>query len=847
MESGVETRAVGADYLRPARAGRAVDITPVNYRLEFDPDLRRARFSGSEVMTAEAVRATSTFWINSAELKIRRCSVRQGGERVQCRFRLDPASEKMHVKLARPVRGRFELHVEFEGTLNDKLLGFYLSRYRLRGKERRMATTQFEAADARRAFPCVDEPAAKATFDISIVADRNLEAVSNMPIASRRKRGIKTVYRFQTTPVMSTYLVYLAVGEFEHVSARYGEVRVRVMTVPGNKERGRFALRLTVRLLAEYEKYFGIRYPLPKLDLLAVPDFAAGAMENWGAITFRETLLLYDPATSSSRTRQLVAEVVSHELAHQWFGNLVTMEWWNDLWLNESFATFMATKFVDKLYPEWDLWDRFLEDAMNTAMDLDSLESTHPIDVKVESPAQIREIFDAISYDKGGCILRMLERHVGEPSFRRGLRDYLRRFRYGNASGDDLWKAIGRASGSPVLPLVRGWLERPGFPLVEARQSGSRVRLSQTRFRLGPARKSGVWQVPVEVAGRRLMLKTKSKTLRAPRHSNILLNSGRHGFYRAKHDGGIMLDLKMLTDSRKLGHIDRWAVQNDLHALCLAGQARVGEYLDFSDACLGDPSPLVAGDVSRNLYSLYLACFGETWAEILRKYAQLHASKSFARLGWDPSRNEKQSESLLRASLIPMLARLGDAGATAGAQDRVGDLLRGRSDLHPDLHEPVMSAAAWSGGRRLHADLVSAHRRAGTQEEKARVLSALCSFGDASLLRRTLEFSRTREVRSQNMHLPIMRVAANPHGRTVLWPWLKKHWTGLSGKVGKGNPLLARVVSSVGMVTEPSGEAQVRRFFKSHPVPGTERALNQAMERMRARARLRKLAEREFA
>ena len=823
-----------------------MDVTPVNYRLEFEPDLGRAKFAGSEVLTAETKRASS-FWLHSAELEILSCSASQGGEEIPCRFRLDAKSEKMRVALARPVKGRFELRVRFRGALNDRLLGFYLSRYRLRGREQRMATTQFEAADARRAFPCIDEPAAKATFDISISAEKGLEAVSNMPAVSRRRRGSRTVYKFQTTPVMSTYLVYLAVGRFESVSARHGGVRVRVLTVPGNRERGRFALRLSVRLLQEYEKYFGIKYPLPKLDLLAIPDFAAGAMENWGAITFRETLLLYDPETSSLRTRQLIAEVVSHELAHQWFGNLVTMEWWNDLWLNESFATFMATKFVDKLYPEWDLWEEFLQDAMNTAMDLDSLESTHPIDVEVKSPAQIREIFDAISYDKGGCILRMLERHVGEPRFRRGLRDYLSAFRYGNASGDDLWRAIGRASGSAVLPLVRGWLERPGFPLVEAAQSGASVRLSQRRFRLSPGRGGGTWQVPVEVAGRRVMLKGRSRTLRAPRHSDVLLNPGRHGFYRAKYDGGIMLDLKMLTDSKKLGPVDRWAVQNDLYALCLAGEARVGEYLDFADACLGDPSPLVAGDVARNLYSAYMACFGEPWAEALRAHARMHASKSLARLGWEPRRGEKQSESLLRASLVPMLARLGDAGVSSRAQDLAGPLLKGRSPLPPDLHEPVMSAAAWSGGKRLHAQLARAHRGAGTQEQKARVLSAMCSFGEAALLRRTLDFSRTPEVRSQNMHLPVMRVAANPRGRAVLWPWVKKHWTSLSGKVGLGNPLLARVVSSVGLAAEPAAEAQVRRFFESHPVPGTERALEQAMERMRARARLRESVKREFA
>ena len=480
--------------------------------------------------------------------------------------------------------------------------------------------------------------------------------------------------------------------------------------------------------------------------------------------------------------------MVSHELAHQWFGNLVTMEWWNDLWLNESFATFMATKFVDKLYPEWDLWDEFLQDAMNTAMDLDSLESTHPIDVEVESPAQIREIFDAISYDKGGCILR----NAGAPRRRARVQagparlsapvPLRQRFGRGPVAGHRRGARLDHTPDGARLAGAARLSDSRGAPVRPA------VRLSQSRFRLAPGRGGGTWQIPVEMAGRKTVLKERSRTLKAPRHSDVLLNPGRYGFYRAKYDDGIMLDLKMLTDSKKLGHADRWAVQNDLYALCMAGQARVGEYLDFVDACLGDASPLVAGDVSRNLYSAYLACFGDPWAGVLRAYARIHASKSMARLGWEPRRGERQSEALLRASLVPMLARLGDEGAAARARRLLGPILAGGSKLHPDLHEPVMSAAAWAGGRKLHAEMARAHGRAGTQEQKVRILSAMCSFGDGALLRRTLDFSRTPEVRSQNMHLPAMRVAANPHGRAVLWPWVKKHWTALSGKVGPGQP-----------------------------------------------------------
>ncbi|MEK6866160.1 MAG: M1 family metallopeptidase, partial [Thermoproteota archaeon] len=330
-----------------------------------------------------------------------------------------------------------------------------------------LATSQFEAADARRAFPCWDEPKAKATFDISIIAENKFTAISNMPVTSKKRMKNKTLYKFAKTPIMSTYLIYLGVGEFEYLTSKIGKIQVRVITTKGNKSKGKYSLELGKKLLSSYEKYFGIKYPLPKLDLIAIPDFASGAMENWGAITFRETILLYDPKTSSTRTKQYIAEVISHEIAHQWFGNLVTMKWWNDLWLNESFATFMATKFVDKFYPEWDLWNQFVEDAMNTAMGLDSLKNTHPIDVKVNSTSEIREIFDAISYDKGGCVLRMLEHYVGESNFQKGLKQYLADFKYKNAEGQDLWDAIGKISKMPVRAMVLTWLKQPGFPVVE--------------------------------------------------------------------------------------------------------------------------------------------------------------------------------------------------------------------------------------------------------------------------------------------------------------------------------------------------------------------------------------------
>jgi len=329
-----------------------VNVIPIHYQLTFEPDLKKFIFTGAETIIVDCRKSTKIISMHCAELKIIACQVKSGNKIISSTPKLVKKNEQLQIILKEAIKGKSIITLEFQGILNDRLLGFYRSQYKQNGKTKYLATTQFEAADARRAFPCWDEPEAKATFDISIIADNKFTAISNMPVKSKKKIGGKTIYHFAKTPIVSTYLIYLAVGEFEYLSGKIGKTLIRVITTKGNKSKGRFSLDLTKKLLTSYEKYFGIRYPLPKLDLIAVPDFAAGAMENWGAITFRETILLYDPKTSSTRTKQYIAEVISHEIAHQWFGNLVTMKWWNDLWLNESFATFMATKFVDKFYPE---------------------------------------------------------------------------------------------------------------------------------------------------------------------------------------------------------------------------------------------------------------------------------------------------------------------------------------------------------------------------------------------------------------------------------------------------------------------------------------------------------------
>lgn len=824
---------------------------PLHYDLTFEPHFDDFTFSGKEIIDALVLKPTNTITLHAAELKIKNCHVLLAGQKISAKTRLDEKKEILTIVLPKKIKGKARLFVEFTGILNDRLVGFYRSQYKdKQGRTKYLATTQFEAADARRAFPCWDEPAAKATFDVALIVEKNHTAISNTNVISKKKLGNKTLYKFARTPIMSTYLLYLGVGEFEFLSGKMGKTVIRIATTKGNSSKGKFSLDICKKLLKAYEDYFGIKYPLPKLDLIAVPDFASGAMENWGAITFRETILLYDPKTSSTQTKQHIAEVVSHELAHQWFGNLVTMEWWNDLWLNESFATFMATKFVDRFYPEWKLWDQFLEDTMNTAMALDALHSSHPIDVKVNSPSEIREIFDAISYDKGGCVLRMLENFVTEKVFRAGLRKYLKKFAYKNAKGDDLWGAIGKEAKMPVRVMVNSWLKQVGFPLVEVQKQDSKLIISQKRFvHEKKGKEKGLWHIPLSVSQDHKTIRklvTKSQDAIRVREMPLVVNAGRAGFYRVKYSSDLLYSLRPLVSEKTLSHIDRWALQNDLFALCVSGDSTVRDYLDFTSNYEDEDDYITQSNIASNLYFLYNKTITEPFSYEIRNATHQFLRTLYFKLGWDAKTNEPHTNKLLRSFMLGALGRLDDDEIISEANKRFDAYLKNPSSLDPDIQEAVFSIVAWNGNSTTYKKLLELYRKVATQEEKIRFLGALCSFKDDKLLKNTLDFSQSKEVRSQNMHIPIMKVAANPYGKKILWPWLKKNWKSLRKKVGPGSPLLNRMVASISQVADASMEKEIRRFFKANPTPGTERTLEQTLERIRIHTALLQRMRQEF-
>ena len=493
------------------------DITPCKYDLKLTPNFNLFTFKGHVSIDINVRASTNRITLNSADLSISSVSLvtEIGSSIPTTNIDFDREAETVSFLFSQEIpAGRSVLHIGFSGDLNDQLRGFYRCKYvGLDGEDKYLGATQFEATDARRAFPCWDEPAAKASFEVTLEIPSAMVAISNTTVVEETIVDSYTkLVRFYETPKMSTYLLAFIVGELGSVSRRTSNgTLVSVWTTPGKETQGQFALETAAKLLEYFNSYFGIPYPLEKLDHIALPDFAAGAMENWGAITYREIALLFDPENSAANTRQRIAEIVSHEMAHMWFGDLVTMEWWDDLWLNESFASWMGNKAVADLYPEWDMWTQFVYQDTNGGLNLDALQHSHPIEVEVSNPAEIAELFDAISYNKGGAVLRMLEGFLGEDIFRQGIHHYLKKNQYGNARTEDLWKSLEQVSGKPVTEIMNTWVKQAGYPFIQVETSthntGVVISLSQQRFLydlLMPdsVKTPALWQVPVTVSSR---------------------------------------------------------------------------------------------------------------------------------------------------------------------------------------------------------------------------------------------------------------------------------------------------------------------------------------------------------
>jgi puromycin-sensitive aminopeptidase len=833
------------------------DVRPTRYALTLAPNLDDFTFRGEESVEIEILEPTSTIVLNCADIEIQSTtlSLSDGTVLSPVETSLDDKKETATFRFASPLPvGAADLGIEFTGGLNDRLRGFYRSKYTDQdGQERYLATTQFEATDARRAFPCWDEPALKARFKLTLSIPSDLIAISNMPLVSETtdRTGLSSK-EFAETPEMSTYLLAFVVGDLRAVERRAPDgTLIRVWATSGAEENGRFALDLSVKLLAYFNDYFGIPYPLEKLDHVAIPDFAAGAMENWGAITYRESALLVDPQHTSAGTRQIVAGIVAHEMAHMWFGDLVTMAWWNDLWLNESFASWMGDKAVDHLFPEWEMWTQFVSSDTNRALSLDGLKSSHPIEQEVKNPDEIGQLFDAISYSKGGSVLRMLEHFLGAEAFRRGLRRYLSKHQYGNARTRDLWDALGEASGQPVADMMDTWVKQTGYPVVNVRTTrtddGIELTGSQSRFLYEHVADPDsiddtLWHVPLsartaaDARPTSLLMDGRQATLvLAPRSGEpgdswIKVNPEQTGFYRVNYSPEDWTRLRPAIQGLLLSPTDRLGVQNDAYALSRAGFLPATQFLALVGAYISETNATVWEDLALNLGALDNLLAGEAYQGRFQAFAKHIFQPVGRRVGWAARPEEGHLDALLRSTVLTELGRYEDEEALAEAGARFVRFANDQSSVHPDIRKVVLGLAAKRGDRATYDEIWALQERATLEEEKVRFLQALTQFQQPELLQESLERSLSSGVRTHNTIGVVVGVASNRRGRDLAWDFLKDNWKEFDRRYGKGGFGLMRLVGIAARFTTQDKLEDVESFFQSNPAPAADRTVRQSLE-----------------
>jgi len=838
-----------ADEPNPYRLPR--NVIPRRYDLRLTPDLTAATFAGEVDIDVEVHDATATVVLNAIELEIDEAWVAVGDERLDADVSLDEETERATLTLPRAVApGPAVVSLRFRGVLNDKLRGFYRSRFTDEsGEERFIATTQFEATDARRAFPCWDEPDLKATFAITLDVDEDLLAVSNAAIATEEPLGIgKRRVRFAETMVMSTYLVAFIVGPLEATEpVDVAGTPLRLVHPPGKGHLTAFGTEVADFSLRYLADYFDVPYPGDSLDLVAIPDFAFGAMENLGCVTFRETLLLADPDQATQGELQNVVDVIAHELAHMWFGDLVTMKWWNGIWLNEAFATFMELKVTDAFRPEWDRWVSFGL-ARTTALDTDALESTRPIEYPVVSPSDAEGMFDVLTYEKGAAVVRMLEQYLGEDRFRAGIRRYMAEHPYGNTETTDLWDAIEAATGEPVRRIMDSWIFQGGHPIVtvEASDDGRSLRIGQQRFSYLPdADTSTRWSVPLQLrVGHpdgttstvvRLLEGDAIEVALDQPATWVVANAEGHGFFRVRYVGALQETLaeRVLEVCSK---VERYQLVDDTWASVLAGSTPAEAFLALAERMADETDVSVWRRLLGGLDQLDRLVDGDA-RDALRARIRAVVAPALARMGWEPGEGESDRERELRGALIGALAVLAD---DADAQARVRALfarVRDGDAVEANVAAAVVRATAALASDADLDELIAGFREGKTPQEEQRYLYALADVREPGHMDRVLELAMTPEVRTQNAPFLIGACLANrDHGATA-WDLVERRWDEMNERFPSNS--IVRMLHGIRPIGDPDLAARIESFLADHPVPQAKQTLQQHLERMRVSVALR--------
>ena len=716
------------------------------------------------------------------------------------------------------------------------MAGFYRSSYKDQdGKTKYIASTQMEPTDARRAFPCFDEPALKAEYTITLVAAKGMTCLSNMDVAlekevdSTMSGGKKTAVTFNKTPLMSTYLLAFIVGELNHIETKSFRVPIRVYATPDtNIEHGRFSLDLAARTLAFYEKEFDSDFPLPKMDMVAVPDFSAGAMENWGLITYRTVDVMFDEKTSGASTRERVAEVVQHELAHQWFGNLVTMDFWDGLWLNEGFATWMSWYSCNKFYPEWKIWQSFVIGDLQSALSLDSLRSSHPIEVPVKRADEVNQIFDAISYSKGSCVLRMISAYLGEQTFLEGIRRYIKKHAYGNTKTEDLWAALSDASGKPVEKIMDIWTKYVGYPVVTVteKEGSNTIHVKQNRFlRTGDVKpEEDKTLYPVFLGLRTkdgfnedLTLSDREQDFQIPSKDFFKLNADHSGTYRTSYTPDRLEKLGQAAKQGLLSVEDRAGMIADAGALASSGYQKTSGILSLLKSFNSESEFVVWDELLTRISSIRAAWIFEdekTKAALKTFQRELVSPKTHEK-GWSFSDNDGHIESQFKALLFGSAGLAGDEKVIKAAQEMFKKFAAGdRKAIHPNIRGSVYAISLQNGGDSEFDTIFNEYKTAKDADERNTALRSLSRSKGTKLIQRALSLPLSDDVKGQDVYMPIAGLRNDKEGIEALWEFLKSNWEPLNKKCPASLGMLSTIVQicTGGFVYEEQ-LAEVRKWF----------------------------------
>ncbi len=824
-------------------------VIPRRYALTLEPDLESATFRGSEQVAVDVLTEVTEVVVNAAELEITEAYlVSADGTRVGAEVACDDETERATLTLDHPVQpGRWTMHASFHGLLNDRLRGFYRSTFEdATGQKRGIATTQFEATDARRAFPCWDEPDLKAVFSVTAVIPAELTAISNTAEAERRPASNgRVAVRFHDTVTISTYLVALVVGPLEVTApVDVGGTPLRVVHAPGKGDLTAFALEAGAFFLRWFQDYYGIPYPGDKVDFVALPDFAFGAMENLGAITFREATLLVDPRRASQQELSHSADVIAHELAHMWFGDLVTMKWWNGVWLNEAFATFMEMKASEAYRPDWKRWLAFAAEPgaeKSDSMQIDALHSARPVEFPVGSPAEAHEMFDPLTYGKGSAVLRMLEQFMGEDAFRRGIQEYLRRHSFANTETVDLWEALASATDYPVEEIMNSFILQPGYPRleVELAKDGRGFHVRQQRFLYVGESKSLRWRVPMllRTNGRaqRVLVDGESSVASAEPIEALVANAGGHGFYRVRYSPP--LRQRLVDRLQDLGALERYTLLDDAWAFTLAGEDTAADFLILADRYREDTEHAVWQLLVRALDELHRILDADQRPAMEARVRQLVAPAA-GRLGWEASDEEDDLTRRLRGLLLGALGRLGkEQDVQERARTLIDSVLHRPESVDPDVAMAVLFTIADAGTPPDYERFVDRYQHATTPQEERRFLAALADFPDGEMAEHTFQMTLDGRIRTQDGPFTVSRLLANKTAGIRTWELVKAHWD----RIIAAFPVftLRYLFYHLPALSRPELAADVEAFFVGREVPYAAKALEQRLELLRVSVALR--------